>query len=351
MKTGRNIQEVLREVQRQAAAKEDFVVPTPMLRMTPTGAIEVPGRGEYFATDHTHAQISERIKINKPYYDRMKTEAPDLLATNVNHWFKAQPEKRMLRTMTLERPQARAFLSDRYRRLDNYDMAINVLPELAAQQLEIISCEITDVKLYIKFLTPRVQGEVKKGDIVQAGGVISNSEIGMGAISVMPFLNRLVCTNGMIASDFGQRKSHVGRAAQSDEEAFAIYTDETLQADDKAFWLKTRDTVRAVLEQSKFDKLLERLRESTKQQIEGDIPQVVEVLANKYSLDETEKNGVLKHLIEDGVGLNAWGLANAITSVAGESAGYDRATELERLGGKLIELAPTQWKEIASVKA
>ena len=57
----------------------------------------------------------------------MRKEAPEPLATNVNEWFHNKPERRMIRTLD---GQARAFLSDRYRRLDNYDLASTVLPIL-----------------------------------------------------------------------------------------------------------------------------------------------------------------------------------------------------------------------------
>ena len=43
-------------------------------------------------------------------------------------------------------------------------------------------------------------------------------------------------------------------------------------------------------------------------------------------------------------------LVNAITAVARDDSGelsYDRATELEMLGGKIIELPPSDWKVIA----
>jgi hypothetical protein len=36
--------------------------------------------------------------------------------------------------------------------------------------------------MYIKAICPRIQAEVKKGDIVQAGIAISNSEVGMGSV-------------------------------------------------------------------------------------------------------------------------------------------------------------------------
>lgn len=38
--------------------------------------------------------------------------------------------------------------------------------------------------MYIKVVTPRLSFEVKKGDIVQGGIVLSNSEVGEGAVKI-----------------------------------------------------------------------------------------------------------------------------------------------------------------------
>ena len=57
------------------------------------------------------------------------------------------------------------------------------------------------------------------GDIVQAGVMISNSEVGLGAVSIQPLVYRLVCTNGMIVNDMGERRHHVGRQAKAVEDA------------------------------------------------------------------------------------------------------------------------------------
>ena len=46
---------------------------------------------------------------------------------------------------------------------------------------------------------------------------------------------------------------------------------------------------------------------------------------------------MLKHLIKGG-DLSAWALANAVTRAAADLESYDRATEFEALGGKVIEL-------------
>jgi hypothetical protein len=113
----------------------------------------------------------------------MKADAPALLADNVNHWFQETPERRMIRTLD---GQARAFLSDRYHRIDNERIADAVLPVLVADcgHGAVVSCCITDSKLYLQALFPRLEGEVKTGDPVQGGVIISNGEIGNGALDM-----------------------------------------------------------------------------------------------------------------------------------------------------------------------
>src|SRR5262249_32736813 len=46
--------------------------------------------------------------------------------------------------------------------------------------------------------------------------------------------------------------------------------------------------------------------------------------------------------------LSAWGLANAVTRTAEDAADYDRATELEAAGRRLIELGQAEWKPLTA---
>ena len=64
------------------------------------------------------------------------------------------------------------------------------------------------------------------------------------------------------------------------------------------------------------------------------------------TLNDTERAGVLRYLIIEG-DLSGYGLVNAVTHYSQDVEDYDRATEFEALGGKLIELAPTEWKGLA----
>ena len=250
----------------------------------------------------------------------------------------------MLRTLD---GNVRAVLSDRYRRLDNYDLAESVLPILR-QLPEVIfeSVELTETKMYLKCVTPRLRFEVAPGDVVQAGVVISNSEVGQGTLSVQPLLFRLLCRNGLIAADRSLRKTHVGRSLATEDEGVVVYQDDTLKADDKAFFLKVRDVVQAAVSEATFRQTAQKLQRTLGVRLTGDPVKAVEVLAQRYTLNDDERTGVLRHLIEDGQ-LSGYGLVNAVTHYSQTVADYDRATEFEALGGRLIELTAQEWKGLA----
>jgi len=284
------------------------------------------------------------LKIPFAYFERMRTEQPALLDRNVNTWLSNDGDRRMIRTLD---GKVRAVLSDRFRRLDNYDLAENVLPILRRlEDARFESVELTETRMYLKVVTPRVEFEIAPGDVVQAGVVITNSEVGQGTLSVQPLVYRLVCSNGLIASDHALRKTHVGRIAQGESDAVTVFREDTLAADDKAFFLKVRDVVEAAVSEATFHQVAQKLQKTRRIWLTGDPVKAIEVLANRYTLNDTERSGVLRHLIAEG-DLSAYGLVNAVTHYSHEVADYDRATEFEVLGGRLIELSPSEWRGVA----
>ena len=76
-----------------------------------------------------HQQIAARLNIPFRYYQKMQSEAPELLDRNVNTWFGKNPERRMIRVL-----------------------------------------------------------DGKVDDVVQAGFVVSNSEVGLGSLRVEPLV-------------------------------------------------------------------------------------------------------------------------------------------------------------------
>ena len=269
----------------------------------------------------------------------MLAEEPELLTDNVNTWLAAADDKRMVRTLNGD---VRAVLSNRYNRIENEEIAEAALPVLAElPDVKIVSSEITERRMYIQAVVPGVTGEVKVGDPVQAGVIISNSEIGYGSVSVSALIYRLVCLNGMKTKDVF-RKNHVGRQIDDNSE---LWADDTRQADDRAVLLKVRDMVKAAVDETAFKARLIQMSELTEKSVTGSPEKAVEVLAKKVGASEGEKSGILRSLIEGG-DLSAWGMLNAVTAQAHTVESYDRSVEFEEAGGQLLELPKSEWTEI-----
>jgi len=362
MKTGRSLQDLAIELDRQAKAKRDYIVNTrhldvsvipstpekpqaELLSMVSSNAEEVMNIGRT-----AHSQVATRLAIPSRYYHRMREEAPDLWARNVNHWLHDKPQTRMVRTLD---DSCRAFLSSSYRRLDNFDLTQVVLPMVlpgiagnmhTTHGTQVTSCEVTDDYLHLKFAHTLLTGEVMPGDVVQAGFGVRNSEVGLGTYEVFFFLLRLVCSNGM-KLPFGYRKVHLGRSKSADQFQ-ELFTDKSKALEDATVFSQTRDVIAGLATKDKFNETLAMLKESTKDKLEGDVPAAVKVLGNQVSLTADEESNVLTHLIEGG-DLSKWGVANAVTRAAEDVESYDRASELEAIGGKVVLMAKPSWQQIA----
>ena len=190
-----------------------------------------------------------------------------------------------------------------------------------------------------------VQADVVPGDVVQAGVIISNSETGLGSVTIQPLIYRLVCSNGMVINDAKTRRNHVGRAATSEED-FSIYSNETLLADDHAFVLKIKDTVRAAISEARFAQVVSRMRESTEAMLDTkQLPAIVKLASSSFGITEDESNGVLEHLITGG-DFSLYGLANAVTRFSQDVESYDRATKLEEIGYSVMTMSPALFRQM-----
>ncbi len=341
MKQGRTLEELGEELQRQRNARQDFVADSRTLTFaTEDGgsrlSMSMGGKLLDFGVNPlAHQQISTRLGIPLRYYQRMQKEAPTLLDANVNNWLQQTRDRRMLRVMD---GNVRAFLSDRYRRLDNLELCAAVLPIIKDMKGAVIeSCEITDTHLYLKVINRRMKAEVAVGDAVQAGFVITNSEVGLGNLTVEPMIFRLVCKNGMIVKDYSQKKRHVGRQVENYDTAYELYSDETLAQDDKAFFMKVADTVRCAVDESRFMLTVGKMQEAMQIPLEHQPMQEVQLLADSFNLTENEQGDIFRQLFLSGDNTR-YGLLNAVTAASQNVADYERATELERIGGEILAL-------------
>lgn len=145
MKTGRSLQDWAKEIERRANAKRDFMVDTRSMEMFngeqgPQVSLELQdSRLQLGMTENAHRQIGTHLNIPAKYYELMRKENPELLVQNVNSWLEKNPTRRLVRALDGD---MRAFLSDRYRCIDNLDIAECVLPIIrrCKRRLCILTC-------------------------------------------------------------------------------------------------------------------------------------------------------------------------------------------------------------------
>ena len=160
MKQGDTLQNVMIKLKDEAQWKRDFISPSSSLFLEDDGKTLRISRVEQDngcaevlqTTDLFHRQVASALSIPAKYYDLMQKQKPELLATNVNSWLGSRDTSYMIRTLDYGSGQtARAFLSDRYRRIDNLEIAMAVLPIfMGDEQYEVMSAAVTSNRLYLK---------------------------------------------------------------------------------------------------------------------------------------------------------------------------------------------------------
>jgi len=358
MKTAMTLPQLANELQRQKETRRDFVVDTRKLTADPSWGLTIKDTGTFPITSHAHRQLSAHLKVPAQFYDRLMTQHPDIWMHTVNELMRREHSERMVRTLD---GSARAFLSNSYRRIDNYEVAEMVLPLLAeVDGLQIESANVTERKMYLKARINTVTSEVfrkknltlgqghhmlKRGDVVCSAITITNSEIGDGSFMVSPAIYEYACTNLAVFSKSRLRRIHVG--ARIDADDVTLLSDETKQADDHALMLKLRDIVKACLDKDWFDAQVAKINEAATNTIEGNPFAAVKLLSNNLGIGQDVESGILRHLIT-GADLSQWGLSRAVTRASQDVDDYDLASDLEVAGGTVIDLPKKEWRQIAT---
>lgn len=357
MKTGMTLTQLATELERQRDVKRDYIADSRLMRMEPDGRSLVLDNKHTFGINNlAHEQLAGRLEVHRSFYDRMLDKHPDILAYTVNELFQREPKQSMVRVLD---DKVRAIKSDSFRPLDNYDLADAILPTLQEAGAEIVSCELTERRMYIKALCPWLDRELPppEGAVMGQGhtiflrkviGAISigNSEVGYGSIYVDPGLFERQCTNMATFRGEGYRKIHVGKAKGADDEISEYLSDSTKRLEDAAVWAKVRDIVKATMDGRVIDKIVAQATAARNDAITGDPVKLIEVFSKKNGLSEVERGGLLRHLTQSGE-MTRYGLQWAVTRLAGEVEDYDRASDLERLGGQVIELPRADWTVLA----
>lgn len=285
---------------------------------------------QYHPSTIFHSQLSEYLKIPKQYYDRMFSEPKDanqsglkLFDQNVNYWLAKTEKPRLIRTFEdNDTNTARAFLSENYNMIDNFEVLMEALEAIreTGLNIEIKECDLSDSRMYINVICPDVEVEAKDllhryaktfsvGTGIVSGLKIQNSEVGKGTFLVMPRAVITACNNGAIHVMDALRKIHLG--AKIDDLGMDKVK-EIRAANLKLIKEQLKYAVKTFLSKQYLENLVSYYTNLGKEEIKAPIAGVVEVVAQQYGITEARKNNILNYFIK-GADTRRIGIANAIT--------------------------------------
>jgi len=339
------MQELIAKVEETEKAKHDVVIDTRELTMYGPDAIAMKEHGTFRTTDYASGQIADRLGIPRKLWKQLGSEYDGLREDLVNGMWHQKPERRFVRALDYEEPQVRAFLSDRYHPMDNMLLLSSILPVMHEYpDVQVTSLSVTPIKTYVQIVFPRIQGEVLPGDVIQAGAVFSNSEVGAGAWDFAELLWRLECGNGMVGQSI-MRKYHVGSRIDLDnEESYNIFEDDTIRAEVESLRLRMRDVFKTVMNEAAFEQRIAKLRTAADDKV-ADPLLAAKNVTEKFGLRE-EASGIMLQNMAEERNYTRYGLANSLTWYAQQLDDRDRQFDLEKAGSAVIDMPPREWKQI-----
>jgi hypothetical protein len=327
-----------------ASGKEDLVAPSNTIKFRNENKVIHLEVGDHDLTmsHHTSSQVTGYLGMPRKFAQRLEQQFPDLLVHNFNTLIQKAEGRRMVRTLN---GAARAFLSDSYRRIDNELVFDGMYPVLERLGAKIESSNVSDDYMHLQ-ATMEIEGEIRKGDVVRYGVVIRNSEVGKGALSVSPLIYRLACTNGMTIADQVRRRAHIGGSYLEAEDGWIALSSATQMLKTRAMIAELAEYLETMASREMFEKTLDTLRDVADQELPAEPTMVVESLAARYNLLKPEAESALISLAES-KDYSRWGLANAVTVLANVTDSYDRAMDLQALGGRIMQMGAKDYSDLA----
>jgi hypothetical protein len=354
-------------LERQQQRKVDVVAPASAIRaqggllvvdqaesrISAEGVTSVAG--VYEPTGVCEGGIADKLGIPLAYLRRMRAEAPELYDANVNEWLGRDERRFLVRALSAqdgEAGQARAFLSNGYKIIDNMDVLTAVLDGVhqAGVGVEISSCDLSDRRMYVRLKAPQIRAHAPyllrnyrspyngrsgaENPTVFAGLVISNSETGCGSLSFTPQLTIEVCDNGMTMTKDVVRSVHLGAKL---DEGRVQWSDDTQRKTLAVYTAQARDTVRRFLDRDYVEAEIRQIEKSSGAPV-ADVEESIKSVFKTLKFTEEQRKGILDHFIRGG-DISAGGVLHAVTSYAQSIEDPDDAHELGAQGIRAMELA------------
>jgi hypothetical protein len=312
--------------------------------------------GSYAPTDVCDQGLADKLGIPSAYLRRMREQHPGLYDANVNGWLERDERKFLLRCLRPETGPGpgvvRAFLSDGYKIIDNLDVLMAALDGVrnAGYPVTVDQCDLTDRRMYVRVVCEQVRtlapvllanyrspftgASGADNPVVFSGFVITNSETGCGAFSLIPRLVVQVCTNGLTIARDAIRAVHLG---ERHDEGVITWSGNTQDKTLALITAKTTDAVHAFLDPDYAEHAVREIERSAGRPV-SDPQETVRAVCQRLRFTDAQQAGILAHFIRGG-DVTAGGVMHAVTSVAQTLTDADAAHDLESQALRALELA------------
>jgi hypothetical protein len=210
--SGQTFESVMGKVSANSTlALPDQVMPISRLRATDDGFIEVPGVGMTNLTQWSRRQLAGILGIR---WDRWFSEdlvVPADRAAEINLRFRRSSESLKIRTRRWAAHEEakgeavlRAFVSPTYAPIDDLQVfeKLNSVLGGRVEELCFVRLDVTDESSqYAAVNRQDVDLGISKPDHHRNGILIANSETGSRSLTLLVWIWRLVCTNGLVAPE------------------------------------------------------------------------------------------------------------------------------------------------------
>jgi hypothetical protein len=136
--------------------------------------------------------IANRLGIPIHY---LRKCPPDIQRSNINYWLAREKNDELF--FRFDGEKVRAIFTPRYTPTDNIDV-LEKIRALDYPMTTKVQCSMDDEFMMVNIPDDRETFSID-GNRMTPGISISNSEVGLAALSISAFVLRLVCTNGMIS--------------------------------------------------------------------------------------------------------------------------------------------------------
>ena len=179
--------------------------------------------------------------------------------------------------------------------------------------------------------------DLNDGDTHTFGFRVSNSEVGMGAVDVKPFLFRWVCTNGLIMGTKEVKQGAMHKVHRGSDLPLGQLSSRTILKQAEVILSEAEDAIEGCLSDEMFNTWKRQL-EAANETALADEP--VKILKRTKFFTEAESTNILYELAQ--AQQTVFGMVQSMTATA-RNMHSDRRHEVETFAGKYLnELVPVR---------